>query len=161
MIQPYDLLTQEYIEVISELIKRNRVARVKDIAGARQVSSANVSIALTQLAKKELVSHEQYGHVSLTAQGRRLARDLNRRHQAIKQFLIRILGIEPELAEADACKIEHVMSPASLTALSAFLEFESHCPRKPQRHAVLFASCSRYNQHGSGCNVCRDEEGQN
>lgn len=158
MLHEYDLLTQEYIEVISELESKNRVARVKDIAEARQVSSANVSIALNNLAKKDLITHEQYGHVLLTAQGRKLARDLARRHQAIKLFLIRILGINPELAEIDACKIEHVMSPASLAALHDFLQFVAYCPRKPQRQDVLFTSCSRFNDRGSGCDRCLSDK---
>ncbi len=158
MLHEYDLLTQEYIEVISELEAKNRVARVKDIAEARQVSSSNVSIALNNLAKKDLITHEQYGHVLLTAQGRKLARDLARRHQAIKLFLIQILGIDPQLAEIDACKIEHVMSPASLDALHAFLQFVASCPRKPQRQDVLFTSCSRFNDRGHGCDSCLTDQ---
>lgn len=120
---PHDLVTQEYIEVIGELEKENRVARVKDIAVRRGVSRSSVSIALNQLAKKELISHEQYGHVILTQQGRRLANRLEKRHQAVKSFLINILGISEGTAETDACQIEHLMSGETVTALVNFLDF--------------------------------------
>ena len=102
----HDTTTQEYIEVIRDLENENKVARVKDIADRRGVSRSSVSIILNQLLKKDLIAHEQYGHVSLSQKGRRLANDLERRHQAIKEFLVKVLGVSDENAEKDACKFE-------------------------------------------------------
>ncbi len=126
---PHDTLTQEYIEIIDLLEKEHRVARVKDIAERRGVSRSNVSIALTQLAKKELISHESYGHVTLTPAGRRLAQKLDVRHQAVKAVLIGVLGLSEEIAEQDACKFEHLISAETLAAMTRFLYLLENCPK--------------------------------
>ncbi|MBN2354867.1 metal-dependent transcriptional regulator, partial [candidate division KSB1 bacterium] len=86
-------------------------------------SRSSVSIALNNLAEKNLIEHEQYGHVILTAKGRRIANNLERRHQAIKYFLAEILGISADIADEDACKMEHIMSQESLNALYQFLDY--------------------------------------
>jgi DtxR family transcriptional regulator, Mn-dependent transcriptional regulator len=149
-----DLLTQEYIEVIRDLEKKNRVARVKDIARARGVTCANVSVAMSNLAKKELINHEQYGHIVLTASGRRLARNLDKRHMAIKKFLMDVLGLQAELAESEACKLEHVMSPESMHAIGNFLLFVDKCPKRDRKNAVLFRTCGLYSPNESTCQEC-------
>jgi DtxR family Mn-dependent transcriptional regulator len=150
----HDLLTQEYIEVIRDLEKKNRVARVKDIARVRGVSSANVSVAMSNLAKRELIAHEQYGHVVLTAEGRRLARALDKRHLAIRKFMTEVLGLDEELAENEACKLEHVMSPASLQAMSRFLTFIEKCPKRERSNVILFRTCGLFTDQTNSCHQC-------
>ena len=154
MVNSHDLLTQEYIEVIRDLEKINRVARVKDIARARGVTCANVSVAMNNLAKKELINHEQYGHIVLTAEGNRLARTLERRHQGIKKFLVGVLMLDADLAETEACKLEHVMSPKSLQAMSDFLLFVEKCPKHDLRIAEQFKNCGLYSGAQCGCRDC-------
>jgi len=158
----HDLLTQEYIEVIRDLEKKNRVARIKDIASVRGVTCANVSVAVNNLARKELVEHEQYGHVVLTSAGRRLARVLEKRHQAIRSFMTDVLGLESDLAESEACKLEHVMSPLAMQAISRFLLFVERCPKRDRDNVVLFRMCGLFGDPAAaGCSACAhvsDEE---
>lgn len=149
----HDTTTQEYIEVIRDLENENKVARVKDIADRRGVSRSSVSIILNQLLKKDLIAHEQYGHVSLSRKGRRLANDLQRRHQAIKQFLVKVLGVSEENAEKDACKFEHDISKESFVALSGFVAFIENCPKNIDNILNLYRNCGKY---GSGENDCPD-----
>lgn len=149
-----DTLTQEYLEVIDQLQKSHRVARVKDIALKRGVSRSSVSIALNQLAEKQLIEHEQYGHVVLTAKGKRIANNLARRHKAIKDFLFQILGISNQAAEEDACKMEHIMSQESLNALSQFLEFIDNCPKKDRDYVKYFTRCGKYKSKQPKCADC-------
>ncbi|HNY93033.1 MAG TPA: metal-dependent transcriptional regulator [bacterium] len=153
----HDLLTQEYIEVIRDLEKKNRVARIKDIASVRGVTCANVSVAMTNLARKELVVHEQYGHVVLTSAGRRLARNLEKRHLAIRRFMTDVLGLETELAESEACKLEHVMSPLAMQAISRFLLFVERCPKRDRENVVLFRLCGLFGDSAADCSECAQE----
>lgn len=118
----FDATTQEYIEIIHELQKNENVARVKDIARKRGVTRSSVSTALTILKKKKLIIHENYGQVELTRDGQRLGQELEAHHQTIKHFLIQILGVNPERAEEDACKIEHYISETTVQRLLKFIQ---------------------------------------
>jgi len=152
----YDTTTQEYVEVIRDIENEKRVARVKDIAERRGVSRSSVSIALNQLIKKNLITHEQYGHVTLTEQGRKLAQDLERRHQAIKKFLIYILGVAEEVADQDACKLEHHVSQETLEKLSGFVDFIENCPTDLKKLIEYYQACAE-NQSGKiDCDECQD-----
>ncbi|HNW58683.1 MAG TPA: metal-dependent transcriptional regulator [bacterium] len=150
----HDQRTQEYIEVIHDLEKQNRVARVKDIARARGVSPANVSIALNHLAKKALILHEQYGHVVLTAEGQRVAQVLEKRHNAIRQFMTHVLGLEESLAESEACTLEHILSPESLQAIGRFLIFIDQCPKRDRSGTILFRACGLFGDAAASCQHC-------
>jgi len=123
MLTNADKTTQEYIEIIHNLQKKNKVARVKDIAKQRGVSRSSVSIVLNLLKKRNLVVHEQYGLVELTAEGKRLGKILARRHETIFSFLTQILGVPAQIAEQDACKLEHHISPETMDHLINFLAF--------------------------------------
>lgn len=118
-----DTTTQEYVEIIHELQKQNKVARVKDIAKRRGVSRSSVSTVLNLLKKRNLVIHEQYGLVELTSTGEQLGEILAHRHEAIYKFLTEILGVKAKIADQDACKLEHYISPETVKKLIDFLEF--------------------------------------
>ncbi|NOY57389.1 MAG: metal-dependent transcriptional regulator [Calditrichaeota bacterium] len=154
----HDTTTQEYIEVIRDLENENKVARVKDIADRRGVSRSSVSIILNQLLDKDLIAHEQYGHVSLSRKGRRLANDLERRHQAIKEFLVKVLGVSEENAEKDACKFEHDISKETFTAFSRFLSFVENCPKNFKSILNFFRNCGKYGSGERDCLDCPDAE---
>jgi len=138
MKKEFNPTTQEYVEIIHELQKENKVARVKDIAKKRGVTRSSVSTALNGLKKKQLVIHENYGQVELTETGKRLGDELEERHQAIKGFLTRILGLNPQEAEIDACKIEHYISPKTIQALIQFIDFIENCPIGNPKWLELF-----------------------
>ncbi len=154
MISSHDTTTEEYIEVIHALEKENKVARVKDIADRRGVTRSSVSLVMNQLVKKELVSHEQYGHVTLTTLGRQLAKDLEKTHRIIKDWLVNILDVEPEKAEQEACKLEHIISRESLNSMANFLNFIKKCPHNWQIIFTHFKNCGQYGNGVLGCNDC-------
>ena len=118
-----DTTTQEYVEIIHDIQKKNKVARVKDIADQRGVCRSSVSTVLNMLKKQKLVIHEQYGLVELTTTGKRLGNILARRHETIFSFLTEILGVPVHIAEEDACKLEHHISPETVEYLNNFLAF--------------------------------------
>jgi DtxR family Mn-dependent transcriptional regulator len=123
---------QDYLEAIHHLQRENRVARVKDIAERLQVKLPSVSGALKSLKSKDLVHHEDYGYVTLTGEGRRLADQIISRHEAVRRFLTSILQIDGERAEDEACRLEHAVSAETLKRLVALIEFVEKCPRGGQ-----------------------------
>lgn len=123
----FDPTTQEYVEIIYEIQKEQKVARVKDVAQKRGVTKASVSTALSLLKKKDLINHETYGLIELTDKGMQLGEELEETHQVIKNFLVNILNIDSDTAEEDACKLEHHISKEVIESLVQFCSFmEAH-----------------------------------
>ena len=119
---------EDYREAIAKLGGARKVARVKQISEVLGVRMPSVTSALKKLSEQELVEHERYGHIKLTPQGDKVARDVISRHEVLTRFFAQALGIDRETAEEDACKIEHVISPLSMERLAKFVEFIEACP---------------------------------
>jgi len=119
---------EDYLEAIANLGEGRKVVRVKQISEMLGVKMPSVTSALRKLSERELVEHERYGHIKLTPEGDKVARDVIYRHEALTRFFAQALGINRETAEEDACKIEHVISPLSMERLAKFVEFIEACP---------------------------------
>jgi DtxR family Mn-dependent transcriptional regulator len=119
---------EDYLEAIANLGGGTKVVRVKQISEMLGVKMPSVTSALKKLSGHELVEHERYGHIKLTPEGAKIARDVISRHKALTRFFGQALGINPQTAEEDACKIEHVISPLSMERLAKFVEFIEACP---------------------------------
>jgi DtxR family Mn-dependent transcriptional regulator len=119
---------EDYLEAIAKLGEGRKVVKVKQLSQMLGVKMPSVSSALKKLSEQELVEHERYGHIKLTREGDRIARDVIGRHEALTRFFAQALGINRETAEEDACKIEHVISPLSMDRLAKFVEFMRACP---------------------------------
>lgn len=120
---------EDYLEAIAVLARREKVARVTEISKMLGVRKPSVTSALKKLSREGLVRHESYGYVELTAEGNEIAQEVNTRHETLRTFLIDILGVDPEVAGEDACKIEHTLSPMTFSRLAKFVEFVLNCPR--------------------------------
>ncbi|GAB4159850.1 MAG: hypothetical protein Kow00107_08210 [Planctomycetota bacterium] len=118
---------EDYLEAILNLSEEGRV-RISDIASAVGVGKSSTSLAVKALCEKELVSHHSYGAVELTPAGKRLAEQVRRNHRIILDFLLDQLQLPREIAERDACAMEHVVSPELVNRFVRFLEFTSTCP---------------------------------
>jgi len=119
---------EDYLEAIANLGEGRNVVRVKQISEMLGVKMPSVTSALKKLSEQELVEHERYGHIKLTPEGDKVARDVIYRHEALTRFFAQALGINRETAEEDACRIEHVISPLSMERLAKFVEFIEACP---------------------------------
>ena len=113
---------ERYLDAIFMIEDSGSRVRVKDIAESLGVSNPSVSEMVERLVENGLATHDKYGHIGLTPRGRRIARELNRKHSVIKRFFVNVLGVSEETAERDACLIEHVISDESLESLVEFLE---------------------------------------
>ena len=107
-----------YLETISVLHEKNRVARVTDIARALGVSKPSVHVALHELERRGLVEHENYGEVFMTSTGKEASSAIRSRHETLTAFLRDELGVSPEVAEQDACRMEHIISEETLAAIT-------------------------------------------
>lgn len=113
---------QDYLEVILELSTKDEAVRITDIANRLDITKASVNQAITSLRQKEMVSHQSYGPVILTTQGREEGGKIRYRHEVLRGFLFNILGVDSQLAEQDACLMEHSISPQTLERLVEFME---------------------------------------
>ncbi len=120
---------EDYLEAILRLETTDKVARQKDIAEAIGVQRGSVTSALKVLAEKGLVNYEPYSYITLTSAGRKIGREIERRHRVIKDFLSRVLQIGDDKADATACHMEHVMDTETVNSLVKFIQFIDNCPR--------------------------------
>lgn len=113
---------EDYLEAIFIIQHRGSVVRLTDIADFLGVSKPSVNRAIGNLKEVDLVEHENYGEVSLTAKGKTQAAKVLKRHKLIKRFLTITLGVDEINAERDACRMEHVMSQQTIEKLYRYLE---------------------------------------
>jgi len=129
---------EDYLEIILDLASRKRVVRVRDIARAKQVRMPTVISALKRLAEKELVQYGAGEYAELTPEGVVRAQQIAGRHDLLRRFLSRILGVAEPNAAHDACGIEHHLSAESLERLSAFIEYIETCPEVGEQFLERF-----------------------
>ena len=110
-----------YIETIYVLTEKGAPPRAIDVAEYMGFSKPSVSRAIGILKKSGFVTAGEDGALILTQAGIDLAEKIYERHTILTTFLEKI-GVPAEVAESDACKIEHRISDDSLAALKRFLE---------------------------------------
>lgn len=123
---------EDYLETIYELRKEEGEARVSNIAKMLDVKMPTVNSAINSLKDKGLVNHSNYGDVTLTKAGEEIAIVISKRHEVLTNFLQRILGVDAQNANVDACRMEHALSEETARRLSKFVEFVMEAPAKPE-----------------------------
>lgn len=101
---------ENYLETILLLYKRNGSVRSIDIATELEFSKPSVSRAMKILKEAGLITVEPNGYILLTEAGRIKAENIYERHKILTKFLNEKIGVSKDIAEADACKIEHIIS---------------------------------------------------
>ena len=110
-----------YLETIHVLSKINPHVRSIDISEHMGYSKPSVSRAVGLLKQGGYILVDKDGFITLTDSGKAVAEKIFQRHTVISTLLIR-LGVSPEVAAEDACRIEHAISDESFTAIKAHLE---------------------------------------
>ena len=114
---------EQYIEAIADLLTRDKVCSVSDIAEQVQVSRPAASRAVRELSDQELVEHRSYGYVDLTPKGRSIADKLSARHEVLYKFLCEVLLFDEEWADQEACRLEHQVDDALVERVSELSKF--------------------------------------
>ena len=109
-----------YLETILILSQRQRYVRSVDVADYMHFSKPSVSRAVSLLKQGEYLTVNADGFLILTEAGREIAEKIYERHQVLTQLLISI-GVSEEMAEDDACKVEHDISDETFLALKRYV----------------------------------------
>jgi DtxR family manganese transport transcriptional regulator len=112
-------LIDDYVELISDLIREVGEARQVDMAARLGVSQPTVAKMLKRLASVGLIEMIPWRGVFLTAEGETLAQESRERHQIVENFLL-VLGVSPEIARRDAEGMEHHVSEETLVKFREF-----------------------------------------
>ncbi|HHU50415.1 MAG TPA: metal-dependent transcriptional regulator [Firmicutes bacterium] len=113
---------ENYLEAIYELSQGNSGVRVSDISERLGVTKPSVNSAISTLAEKGLVTTEKYKKIFLTPSGLERAKLTSKKHQIIQRFFIEVLKIDADVADQDACSIEHVISSDSIQAMQEYMQ---------------------------------------
>jgi len=109
-----------YLETILILSKKNNFVRSIDISEYMGYSKPSVSRAMSILHKGGYILIDREGYIALTESGRNVAEKIFERHNVLCELLTNI-GVDPETAKADACKMEHDISDATFAAIKSHL----------------------------------------
>lgn len=103
------------------LTERNGDVRSIDIATEMGVTKPSVSIAMKNLRQAGYISMDGSGYITLEPPGLEIATRIYSRHKTLTRFFV-ALGVAPDVAARDACKIEHDLSAETYEKLVAFAE---------------------------------------
>ena len=112
---------EDYLETILILYNRRGTVHAIDIANELAFSKPSVSVAMKNLRMNGYIEMDPDGSITLLDKGREIAEKIYERHTLLSDWLT-ILGVSPEVAVEDACRIEHVISDESFRAIKAHAE---------------------------------------
>lgn len=112
-----------YLESIYVLTREGKLVRAIDVCEYMGYSKPSVSRALGILKKSGHVLVDKNGHLSLTEEGEAVAKKIYERHKILTEVLV-MIGVSPEVASDDACKIEHHISDESFEAIKKHINIK-------------------------------------
>ena len=112
---------EDYLEAILALRNEKGSVRSIDVAQYLGYSKPSISRAMSILRENGYLTMEKDGRLNLTEEGERVARNIYERHRFLTEWLIR-LGVPAEVAEEDACRIEHNISEETFRCLKRHAE---------------------------------------
>mgnify|MGYP002515951692 CR=1 FL=1 len=110
-----------YLETIYVLSNKKSSVRSIDIAEYMKYTKPSVSRAVARLKSEDYITIDKYGYITLNEKGYGEAKKIYERHTLLTSVLIK-LGVSPETAAADACKIEHAISDESFEKWVAYID---------------------------------------
>lgn len=110
-----------YLETIYVLSTQKSTVRSVDVAEALNYSKPSVSRAVGLLKHGGYLTADEDGFLILTPSGMEIGKKIYERHTLLENFLT-ALGVDPKIAEVDACKMEHAISDESFIAIQAFMD---------------------------------------
>lgn len=132
-------IQEDYLEVIYHLGKDSNGVRTSEVADRLGCRMPTVSRTVQKMVEMGLVHHKSRGLIRLTDLGMSTAENIAHRHKDIVAFLRQILGMTSDQAEADACQIEHGLSPLAAQRLHDFLEYVATLGHDDRRVISEFA----------------------
>lgn len=121
------MASEDYLESIYRILSEDNRAqdqgvRSVDVAEQLGVSKASVSKALSTLRDAGMIEQARYGRVTLTEEGKKYAKRVWRTHRMLRSFLHDELGVDEQVADEEACLLEHYLSEETTDRWCAYLE---------------------------------------
>lgn len=113
---------EDYIETIYLLKKKKGVVRSIDVATELGFSRPSVSRAVGILKENGLIVMEDDGSLNLTEEGTKVAKAVYAKHTNLTKFLMMTAGVNETIAENDACRIEHIISPETFKGIKKYIK---------------------------------------
>lgn len=114
---------EDYLQAIFWTVAAKGAARAKDIARQLGVKASSVTGALQTLAEKRFVHYQPYEAITLTAEGFDEAARVAQRHFIVREFFVRVLGLDEAVADKEACRMEHCVGDDVAERLATLMEF--------------------------------------
>lgn len=109
---------EDYLEAILKLREEHGMVRSIDVVHDLEVSKPSVSVAMRNLRENGYIQMDDDGYLTLLPPGEEIAQRIYGRHKTLTQIFLQ-LGVSPETAAADACKVEHDLSDETFEKLKA------------------------------------------
>ena len=112
---------EEYLKTIYLLEKNNKKVRVTDIANKLKITKPSVNKAIKTLKEMNLIEYEVYGDIALTDNAEKIAKNIIKRQDILKMFLVEILEIEDKQATKEAIAMKHAISEKTAQTLDTYI----------------------------------------
>lgn len=112
---------EDYIEAIHQISQEKQVVKAIDLSKRLDVKRSSVAEAIKNLQKRELVTYEN-NDILLTEKGLEIAKEVITRHTTLYNFFAKILNVDSEEAQLNACRVEHVITDNAFKNLSKFVD---------------------------------------
>ncbi len=116
---------ENYLETILMLQKKTGSVRSIDIANELDYSKPSISRAMGILKDQGYITIDKGGYIELTETGNEKAAEIYERHVLIQKFLIEALHVQEDIAEQDACRIEHIISAHTFDKIKEYVDREN------------------------------------
>ena len=113
---------EDYLETILLLYRKQGYVRSTDIANAMNYTKASISRAVKILKDDDYIYLDPNKMIFLTEKGEKKALEIYERHEVIAEFLVRVLQVDDETADQDACRIEHVISDSTFQGIKRLVK---------------------------------------
>ena len=111
--------TEDYLELIAELLNTKGEARIVEIANKLGIAQATANKTIQRLNNQGFIQKEPYRSIFLTLKGQKIASRSKKKHNTVYQFL-KNLGVDSKTAEVDSEGIEHHVSEKTLKKMEQF-----------------------------------------
>ena len=113
---------ENYLETIYTLQKKGNAVHSVDVARALGFSKPSVSRAMGLLKEEAVIVIAKNGEITLTASGKKKAQDLAKKHEDLTRFFMMTADVSEEVAEKDACRLEHFIQEETYRGIRKFMK---------------------------------------
>lgn len=116
IMKPTTRSQEDFLEALLMLEEAGEPLETTRMAKKLGISKPAIHQMGHELINKGYITRIDYGDMSLTEEGRKIAKNILHRHQVLKDFLLSI-GVDEQTAEDDGCEMEHIISEATFEAI--------------------------------------------